>query len=646
MTPCADTLAPLEYFSFSGFIVTIRQPRSLLLGLALVLAACGGEGLTLPPDGAAAHIDILWGDNQSARVGEPLPDSVVVRVTDTQSRPVAGVDVIFEFTTGGSAANPGTSTTDADGTTWSRLVLGTIPGEVTGKAKVTVDAGITPVEVPITAIASPADANGIALVSGDAQTGAVGTQLAAPLVVAVTDQFGNPIPGMTVQWSVTGGGSVSSSASITDANGQAAVTRTLGPAAGTQTTVATATGLAGSPVSFNHTATAGTATTVVKIAPLVTEAPAGSVLDLVVEVRDASGNPISNAPVTWLVGEGGGSATPSSNTNSEGRATSRWTLGSAPGVNTLNVVSSGGATTTFTVTGTGTGAPSKLAVSTQPPSSVTVGATLSPAPVVQVKDANGNDVPVAGIEITALVTAGKGSLGGTGTVTTDANGRARFTDLTISGATGSHQLIFSADQLPSIKSSKFDVIKASTVTTITAHSPNPSDPNQPVTVAFTVTSSSGTPTGSVDVTVSGAGSNCSASLSQGSGSCQLTDLASSTTLTATYKGDNLFVTSSGDASHTVNAPPPPNQAPVAAFDAPVGCTALNACAFSSAPSSDPDGTIESWSWTFGEASSPENSSNLENPSHIYALAGDYTVTLTVTDNDGEINTVSHVVTIQ
>ncbi|MEP7227743.1 MAG: Ig-like domain-containing protein, partial [Gemmatimonadales bacterium] len=166
-------------------------------------------------------------------------------------------------------------------------------------------------------------------------------------------------------------------------------------------------------------------------------------------------------------------------------------------------------------------------------------------------------------------TAGKGSLGGTGTVTTDANGRAQFTDLTISGATGSHQLIFSADQLPSIKSTKFDVIKASTVTTITADNPEPSDPNQPVTVVFTVTSTGGTPTGRVDVTVSNglATETCNATVAQGS--CAITLITpGDRTLTASYRGDALFAVSEGSAPHqvTTSPPPPVNQAPVANDD--------------------------------------------------------------------------------
>ena len=47
-------------------------------------------------------------------------------------------------------------------------------------------------------------------------------------------------------------------------------------------------------------------------------------------------------------------------------------------------------------------------------------------------------------------------------------------------------------------------------------------------------------------------------------------------------------------------------------------------------STDRDGTIESYQWDFGDGNSAKNA----NPSHTYASPGTYSVTLTVTDNDG------------
>ena len=81
-----------------------------------------------------------------------------------------------------------------------------------------------------------------------------------------------------------------------------------------------------------------------------------------------------------------------------------------------------------------------------------------------------------------------------------------------------------------------------------------------------------------------------------------------------------------------------NQSPTASFSD--SCTAL-ACAFDGSASSDPDGTIASYSWDFGDSSSGTGAT----ANHTYSAAGTYTVQLTVTDNDGASNTTSKSVTV-
>src|SRR5207244_619138 len=107
--------------------------------------------------------------------------------------------------------------------------------------------------------------------------------------------------------------------------------------------------------------------------------------------------------------------------------------------------------------------------------------------------------------------------------------------------------------------------------------------------------------------------------------------AGSYTVTLTVK-DNQNARSS-PASHTVQVNAP-NQPPTAAVT--FNCTGLGR-RFTD-QSSDPDGTIATWRWDFGDGSAVGTT---RNPSHTYSAGGSYTVTLTVTDNQGAQNSVTH-----
>ena len=82
------------------------------------------------------------------------------------------------------------------------------------------------------------------------------------------------------------------------------------------------------------------------------------------------------------------------------------------------------------------------------------------------------------------------------------------------------------------------------------------------------------------------------------------------------------------------ATPPPNQAPTAAFTS--TCSVLT-CTFDASASSDPESALASYSWTFGDGGVAEGAQ----PSHGYAAAGSYDVTLTVTDAGGLTDSVTH-----
>ncbi|MCW2781397.1 MAG: domain containing protein, partial [Marmoricola sp.] len=99
--------------------------------------------------------------------------------------------------------------------------------------------------------------------------------------------------------------------------------------------------------------------------------------------------------------------------------------------------------------------------------------------------------------------------------------------------------------------------------------------------------------------------------------------------TGTYNA-TLTVTTSSGATNSITKPisvTQVNQAPVATFT--TSCTGLT-CSFDAGGSSDPDGTIASYAWNYGDSATGTGVTS----SHTYASGGARTVTLTVTDNQG------------
>jgi PKD repeat protein len=85
-----------------------------------------------------------------------------------------------------------------------------------------------------------------------------------------------------------------------------------------------------------------------------------------------------------------------------------------------------------------------------------------------------------------------------------------------------------------------------------------------------------------------------------------------------------------------------DKAPAAAFTATPGtATQGSAIAFDGSSSSDADGTVASYAWTFGDGATATGAK----PARAYGSAGTFTVTLTVTDNLGVTNAVSQSVTV-
>ena len=289
-------------------------------------------------------------------------------------------------------------------------------------------------------------------ISGDEQQGLVGTALAAPLVVSVLDQDGSAMAGVSVTFSVTaGGGMLSLTTATTDANGRARSTLTLGPELGTNTVTATVAGLES--VLFTATAIEQTPHSLEKVSGDSQEGPASTQLaaPLVVSVLDQDGSSLAGVSVTFSVtaGEGMLASTTGTNpcaitsstssttatTDANGQATTRLTLGSEPGTNTVEATVAGLDTVvTFTATAAEQATPDSLTKVCGEDQEGTAGEQLAAPLVVLVVDED--SAAMAGVAVTFSVTTGGGTLSDT-TATTDANGRAR-TWLTLGSEVGTN----------------------------------------------------------------------------------------------------------------------------------------------------------------------------------------------------------------
>src|SRR5690242_16262860 len=187
-----------------GVMKARRNTKFSIAVLALAaLAACGGDGevLTNPVTHTPTLLSITTGtNNQTGTVGSPLATPLSVKVVDENGNAIAGATVTWSVATGGGTLASSTSTTDAGGIATMTWTLPNTPGSYSVVASIANGQAVT-----FNATATVATATSLVLVSGNNQSVAHGTATQAFVIKAV-NASGNPVAGVPITWSTTGGG--------------------------------------------------------------------------------------------------------------------------------------------------------------------------------------------------------------------------------------------------------------------------------------------------------------------------------------------------------------------------------------------------------------------------------------------------------
>jgi adhesin/invasin len=366
------------------------------------------EGVTFMSTGLAARLVLTSELPAIAVSGVPLSPQPTLRLEDVDGTPIAreGVIVTVQIASGGgSLTGATTATSDDDGNVaFTDLAISGSPG--TRRLIFAADAFAPATTAPIAlGVGAPSSIEGVA---GDDQSATVGAPVPIDPSVVVRDADGNPLGGIPVTFTVTGGGgTVSGNTPVTGSDGIATVGEwKLGPTVGENTLAAAVTGqdLSGSPVIFSASSVAGGVSaeqTTVTAAPATISASSGSSASTItVTVRDEFGNPVSGVEVSLsATGSGNTLVQPTAATNADGVTTGRL---SATGLGSHVVSATAGGTLivqTATVT-VGAGAPvAGNSSATVPNGTSGVVTAIS----IQLKDALGNAVAGAQAAIGVVI---------------------------------------------------------------------------------------------------------------------------------------------------------------------------------------------------------------------------------------------------
>lgn len=298
----------------------------VVLATALQLVACDD------PSGPERTARLVFLESPDS---VPVSGAVLlgVRAETGRGAPAEGVAVVLRDSAG---AEVDRALTDAEGLVTLEWQVPLTPGMVD------LEAFADGATASATLRVHPGPAAILMLASGGGQLGVAGAALPLPLVLQVTDAFGNPRAGETIRLAIAGGGGeVDPAEAITTADGRVIATWRLGPVLGEQQVVARHQTLP------EVRATANAATAAFQKLEVYSGAPptawtAGAALPAPVVIRavDVSGQPAAGIQIRFTVNDGGSIDPVDAVTGPDGTASVVWTLGPSAGFQTIRAEAS------------------------------------------------------------------------------------------------------------------------------------------------------------------------------------------------------------------------------------------------------------------------------------------------------------------
>ena len=269
-------------------------------------------------------LDIMGGNNQAGQIGDVLPESLEVALTDQYGNPIAGADI--EWSAQNGSVSSAVVTTGNNGRAAVQWTLGIIPGTQRVTASY---ASVNGSPATFAAAATVGSPPRLVILTQPSTTAMSGVPFAQQPMLQVEDNLGNPIPqaGISVTAGISsGGGTLGGNTTLTtDVTGKVQFTDLAisGPAGPRVLIFAAAghTSATSRPINVTASTPNPSLSTLSATPGTISASTGSSSATITVSAKDGSGNPVVGAVVVLSVSGSGNQITQPGLTNSSGTAT-------------------------------------------------------------------------------------------------------------------------------------------------------------------------------------------------------------------------------------------------------------------------------------------------------------------------------------